>query len=56
MPLDYLKELAEYWRTGYDWRAHEARLNEFPQFTTEIDGAERALPARPLAGARTRCR
>ena len=36
--LDYLKELAEYWRTGYDWRKHEARLNEFPQFTTEIDG------------------
>ena len=24
--------------TGYDWRAHEARLNAFPQFTTEIDG------------------
>jgi pimeloyl-ACP methyl ester carboxylesterase len=26
------------WRTGYDWRVHEARLNEFPQFTTTIDG------------------
>jgi epoxide hydrolase len=38
VPLAYLKELAEYWRTGYDWRTHEARLNEFPQFTTEIDG------------------
>ena len=38
VPLDYLKELAEYWRTSYDWRAAEARLNEFPQFTTEIDG------------------
>jgi pimeloyl-ACP methyl ester carboxylesterase len=36
--LDYVKEMAEYWRTGYDWRGHEARLNEFPQFTTEIDG------------------
>lgn len=23
---------------GYDWRAHEARLNRFPQFTTQIDG------------------
>ena len=23
---------------GYDWREHEAKLNEFPQFTTEIDG------------------
>ena len=37
-PVGYLKGLAEYWATGYDWRAHEARLNEFPQFTTVIDG------------------
>ncbi len=36
--LDYLKGLADYWRNGYDWRKAEARLNEFPQFTTEIDG------------------
>ncbi|HEY2671030.1 MAG TPA: epoxide hydrolase [Rugosimonospora sp.] len=35
---DYLSELVEHWRTAYDWRAHEARLNEVPQFTTEIDG------------------
>lgn len=39
VPLGYLQELARYWRTGYDWRAAEARLNRFPQFTTEIDGA-----------------
>src|SRR4029079_14592904 len=39
VPLGYLKELADYWRTSYDWRNHEARLNQFPQFTTEIDGA-----------------
>ncbi len=38
IPLDYVKELAEYWRTGYDWRVHERRLNAFPQFTTTIDG------------------
>ena len=24
VPLGYLKELARYWRTDYDWRAHEA--------------------------------
>jgi microsomal epoxide hydrolase len=36
--LDDVRELAEYWRTGYDWRVHERRLNSFPQFTTEIDG------------------
>jgi microsomal epoxide hydrolase len=39
VPLGYLKELADYWRTSYDWRPHEARLNELPQFTTTIDGA-----------------
>ena len=38
VPRDYLMELAQYWRTGYDWREHEARLNELPQFTTTIDG------------------
>jgi epoxide hydrolase len=38
VPLDYLKGLAEYWRTGYEWRIHEAALNAFPQFTTTIDG------------------
>jgi hypothetical protein len=38
IPADYVKELAEYWRAGYDWRAQERRLNEFPQFTTTIDG------------------
>jgi epoxide hydrolase len=38
VPLGYLQDLAEYWRTSYDWRAQEARLNAFPQFTTTIDG------------------
>src|SRR5262249_56570791 len=36
--LGYLTELAGYWRTGYDWRAAEAKLNSCPQFITEIDG------------------
>ncbi|MFD1663673.1 epoxide hydrolase family protein [Streptomyces caeni] len=39
VPLGYLRELVRYWRHDYDWRAAEARLNEWPQFTTEIDGA-----------------
>jgi pimeloyl-ACP methyl ester carboxylesterase len=38
VPLTHLRELAEYWRTGYDWRAQETLLNQHPQFTTEIDG------------------
>ena len=38
VPVSYVKELVEYWRTGYDWRAWEAKLNSYPQFTTTIDG------------------
>jgi epoxide hydrolase len=38
VPIGYLRELAEYWRTSYDWRAYESRLNALPQFTTTIDG------------------
>jgi epoxide hydrolase len=39
VPADYLRELAHYWRHEYDWRAAEARLNRWPQFTTTSDGA-----------------
>ena len=36
-PLTDIKRLAEYWRDGYDWRKHEARLNDaFPQYMTSI--------------------
>jgi epoxide hydrolase len=38
IPVDYLRELIDYWRDAYDWRAQEARLNQHPQFRTEIDG------------------
>jgi epoxide hydrolase len=38
VPVDYLKGLAAYWADGFDWRAQEAKLNELPQFVTEIDG------------------
>src|SRR6187455_809944 len=34
----YIRSLADHWRTGYDWRAAEARINAHPQFETEIDG------------------
>src|SRR5262249_48054019 len=39
VPLEYLRELAAYWRTTYDWRWHEAELNAYPQFITTVDGA-----------------
>jgi pimeloyl-ACP methyl ester carboxylesterase len=38
VPLAYLQEVCEYWGNGYDWRVSEARLNQFPQFRTDIDG------------------
>jgi epoxide hydrolase len=38
VPKNYVRRLADYWRAGYNWRAWEANLNSYPQFTTEIDG------------------
>ena len=35
-----VRELADYWQSGYDWRAQEAKINQFDQFTTEIDGQQ----------------
>ena len=40
VPLGYVRELADYWANEYDWRAREAALNRFDQFTTEIDGLD----------------
>jgi microsomal epoxide hydrolase len=34
--LAYMRDLVEYWRTSFDWRAQEAALNAFPQFTVEL--------------------
>jgi microsomal epoxide hydrolase len=36
----YAQELCAYWRDGFDWRAWEAKLNGFPQFTVPIGGIE----------------
>jgi epoxide hydrolase len=38
--LRSVQDLAAYWADRYDWRAWEARLNEYPQFTTTIDGTD----------------
>ena len=39
--LSYMKRLVDYWRDTFDWRKAEAELNQFPQYTAEIelDGA-----------------
>lgn len=36
VPLSEIKRLASYWEKGFDWRKEEARLNQFPQYTTKI--------------------
>jgi pimeloyl-ACP methyl ester carboxylesterase len=36
-PVSYLRDAVARWQS-FDWRAAEARMNAFPQFTTEIDG------------------
>lgn len=38
--LRTIQQLVRYWRTDYDWRKAEARLNALPQFVTEIDGLD----------------
>ncbi|MEI7991217.1 MAG: epoxide hydrolase family protein [Actinomycetota bacterium] len=40
VPLAYVRELLDYWRTSYDWRRGEALLNGFPQFRTPLDGPD----------------
>jgi hypothetical protein len=36
-PLADIKRLTAYWRDEYDWRKSEKKLNELPQFTTDIE-------------------
>ena len=55
-PIDEVRELVEYWRDGYDWRAAEARLNELDQFTTEIDGQRIHFVHVAVRRIPTRCR
>jgi pimeloyl-ACP methyl ester carboxylesterase len=40
VPLALMQDLARYWATDYDWRKCEARLNDLPNFVTEIDGLD----------------
>jgi len=36
----YMKAFAEHWRTAFDWRAQEAELNRFRQFSVPLDGVD----------------
>ena len=36
----HMKTVVHYWRTKYEWSKHEAILNSFPQFKTNIEGID----------------
>ena len=36
--LEYLRELVQYWREQFDWRAQERAINRCAHFRTEVDG------------------
>jgi pimeloyl-ACP methyl ester carboxylesterase len=38
--VGYLQQLVEYWRTAFDWRAEEARLNTLPQYKVPLCGID----------------
>ena len=50
--LAYIKELLEYWRSGFDWRAQEAKLNAFRQYKASVRGTELHFIHEPGRGAK----
>jgi len=48
--LSYLRELIEYWRNAFDWRAQEAKLNAFRQYTVRIRGIDLHFIHQPGTG------
>ncbi len=38
MSTPVMQDIQRYWLDSYDWRAAEAELNRWPQFTAEVDG------------------
>lgn len=36
-PVKEVQRLIEYWKNGFDWRKAEAKLNELPQYQTQIE-------------------
>ena len=38
--LAYVQELVDYWRDGYDWRAQEKEINQFPHYQAAVNGID----------------
>ena len=49
--LSYLQELVSYWESEFDWRAQEARINGFRQFTVPVKGVDLHFIHQPGRGA-----
>lgn len=49
-PREYLEPFVRYWLTEYDWRSHEARMNQFEHYRVEIDGVVVHYLRRPGKG------
>jgi microsomal epoxide hydrolase len=47
-PVDYLRELCQYWAHEFDWRAAEQQLNSFDQFMVDLDQSDPQHPSTPL--------
>jgi len=50
---DYLRDLAEYWRTGYDWRAAEAAINPHEHYRVEVGSVPVHFMRKPGVGPAT---
>ncbi|MEW9551874.1 epoxide hydrolase family protein [Nonomuraea sp. NPDC050783] len=46
----YLRELVDYWRTGYDWRKAEAAMNAYEHYRVTVEGVPVHFMRRPGAG------
>ncbi|WP_431918418.1 epoxide hydrolase family protein [Nonomuraea jabiensis] len=46
----YLRELVDYWHTGYDWRKAEAAINAYEHYRVEVDGVPVHFMRRPGVG------
>jgi len=40
VPLQYMKEIRDYWLNSYDWKSREALLNQWPGYLTNIEGLD----------------
>ena len=38
--LNYLKDISKYWINKFDWKKHEAKIDNFSNFTTKVDGID----------------